>query len=106
MQTVVYLSRFRDSLTPGAIPLVEEFDHQFRAESAPLIEVISIHRHGREDGRYLVFEWSWDSQIQEWRQTSVTNVASLANAREYVPGGFERLLVPPTFGIEAWKVVR
>lgn len=107
MQTAIHVSRFRDSLTPGALPLVEEFDGEFRAPppSPVAVVVVSIHHHAIQSGRCLVFEWAFDPALGDYRQIAVTNVASVDNARAYVPGGFERLIVPSEFGIEAWRAV-
>lgn len=102
---IVHVSRFRDSLTAGALPLAEEFDNEFRA-AAPTRgpDVVSIHQHLLEAGRCLVVEWAWDSTIEDYAQLGVTNVASIDHARQYVPGGAERRRVPEEFGLEAWVV--
>lgn len=107
---VIHFSRFRDALTDGAIPLVSEFDDEFRAHKAPppVVEAVSIHPHLLEAGRCLVAEWAWDPTIGEggnYRQIAVTNVASIDTAHQYIPGGFTRLMVPLAFGLEAWVLL-
>lgn len=103
MQTVL-VSRFRDSLTPGALPLVEEFDGEFRSELARSVDLVSIHHHAIEHGRYLVIEWTWDRAAEEWHQTAVINAPTLKNARQYVPPRSDLRRVPREFGLEAWVV--
>lgn len=53
----------------------------------PSPDLISIHPHQLEAGRFLVVEWVRDA-IVGWRQIGEpVNVASLENALEYVPPG-------------------
>lgn len=102
MQTTILVSRFRDSRTPGALPLVEEYDWTPPAALQRGPDLVSIHSHALERGRFLVIEWTWDPAIQDWQQTGVVNAPSLENAREYVPPRAELRAVPPEFGLEAW----
>jgi hypothetical protein len=104
MQTTILVSRFRDSLTPGAMPLVEEFDGEFRADLPRSPDLVSIHRDLLRAGRVLVIEWAWNTTSREYEQTAVTNVASLEHARQFVPPGAELRAVPEEFGLEAWVV--
>jgi hypothetical protein len=67
-------------------------------------DLVSIHHHALERGRFLVIEWTWDAAGQDWRQTGLVNAPSLENAREYVPPGAELRAVPEEFGLEAWVV--
>jgi hypothetical protein len=88
-EPVVFFSRFPDEEVDPPIP--------------PAPDLVSIHDHALEFGRLLVFEWGWDDEEETWRQLAVVNVPSIENAREYVPPKFERVEVPESFGIEAWR---
>jgi hypothetical protein len=66
-------------------------------------DMVSIHPHRLEPGRWLVVEWV-RCPIHRFRQIAVTNVASITNAREYAPPGSE-LRYRGAWG-EAWVVRR
>lgn len=107
MQTTILVSRFPDSLTPGALPLAEEFDREFERSRVAEIpadpEMVTITPHRMEPGRWLVVEWVRDPVVK-FRQlgTPPTNVPSIENGREYVPPGAELRYRGP-WG-EAWVV--
>lgn len=104
MHTVVHVSRFRDSFTVGALPLVEEYDAEFRAELPRSPDVVSIHHDLLHDGRCLVFEWAWNATLEDYEQLAVANVASLEHARQHVPPRAEVIPCSSEFGLEAWRV--
>jgi len=66
-------------------------------------DLVSIHEHRLEPGRFLVVEWVRDP-VHRFRQVAVTNVPSIENGREYVPPGAE-LRYRGAWG-EAWVVRR
>lgn len=92
MQTTnVLVSRFRDSLTDGALPLTPE--------------AVSIHPHVLEPGRCLVVIWGWDDDANDYRQTAVVNAESIEEARGYLPAARIALPVPAGFALEAYVAV-
>lgn len=106
MQTATILvSRFRDSLTPGALPIVDEFDGEFSTSSPGDADLISVHRHTLDGGRCLVFFWSVSDDLPGWRQDAVISVPC-DQARLHIPAGFVPIECPPEFGISAWKAAR
>jgi len=56
-------------------------------------DVVSIHAHRLEPGRFLVFEWFWDAKLGDYRQSErePVNAPSLTNAVEYVPPGYDAI---------------
>jgi len=67
-------------------------------------EVVSIHAHVLEAGRYLVVSWAWSEEEGDYRQQALVVAATLADAREYVPPGALLAPTPAEFALECWEV--
>jgi hypothetical protein len=59
---------------------------------APDPDVVSIHPHRLQLGNWLVFEWTFDAELDDWQQQGPPFVVpSMREAIEYVPPGFDEV---------------
>lgn len=81
----------------GVVPRVTLFLSRYPGEAqtlppAPEPDVVSIHPHRLQLGKWLVFEWRWSVELDDWQQQRPPFVApSLREAIEYVPPGFDEI---------------
>lgn len=66
-------------------------------------DLVSIHEHALEPGRYLVVEWQRAADGRWLQLGTPVNVPSLVNAQQYVPPRSRPIPVPDGWAVEAWE---